>query len=326
MFVWGGMVTKPRRIFTSYCHRDEDFKTELDKHLTPLLLQGRVEAWSDRHIRAGAPLYEAIRDNIRAADIVLMLISADYVSSRSCQEEMSIALERSASKQTLSIPIVIRACDWTGLPIGQLLSANRDGSPINSAPDKDIAWYAVVVAIKQILNDWDLENPQELESNSDQADGISDAVTDEDAIRPADNGRSAGQWVYRKEANEADWDSVKSSIEEAFGSLAERDEDSGITIQTKRWGDKIIVDFRLSRHRNPRRLLIADIGGYVGYPGYQLEVYPRDENLRLPSERVRWMVNASGEYVLKQLEPRVGEEFTATGYAEHLWGAIRAMA
>lgn len=319
-------MVKARRIFTSYCHRDEAFKTELDKHLTPLLLQGRVEGWNDRHIRAGAPLYEAIRDNIRAADIVLMLISADYVSSKACQDEMTIALERSATKQSLAIPIVVRACDWTGLPIGQLLSANRDGLPINSAADGDVAWYEVVMAIKQILNDWDVESAQENEAGDEPGAEVSDAVADERAIQKDDNEKAAEQWVYRKESNEVDWEAAKASLEEAFTSLAERDAALGIALQTKRWGDKIIVDFRLPKHRNPRRLLLADIGGYSGHPGYQILAYPRDYGVRLPSERVRWMVTASGDRVLKQLEPDVGEQFSPKGYAEHLWACIKTLA
>jgi hypothetical protein len=45
-----------KQIFISHSHVDETDKIELDKHLTPLLLQGRVEAWNDRQIRAGASL------------------------------------------------------------------------------------------------------------------------------------------------------------------------------------------------------------------------------------------------------------------------------
>ncbi|MBB3859004.1 hypothetical protein GGQ88_000244 [Novosphingobium hassiacum] len=316
---------KPRKIFTSYAHRDEQLKSELDQHLTPLLLQGRVELWNDRHIRAGAPLYEAIKDNIRSADIILMLISADYVASPACQEEMTIALERGIAKQALAIPILLRACDWTGIPIGQLLAANRDAKPINSAPDRDVAWFDVVCSIKQILNDWDVESAEDSSNSVVQATEMSDAVADERAIRPPNKGQPGELWVYRKESNEKDWEAVKASVEETLCALAESNEDHEITLQTKRWGEKIIVDFRLPRHRNPRRLLIADISGYAGYPGYQLEIYPRDSNLKLPSERVRWLITGTGERVLKRLDPETDGQFTVAGYAAHIWGAIKSL-
>lgn len=315
---------KPRRIFTSYAHPDEPFKTELDKHLTPLLLQGRVELWNDRHIRAGAPLYELIEDNIRSADIILMLISADYVSSNSCQEEMAIALERSGTKQAIAIPIPVRSCDWTGLPIGQLLAGNQDARPINSAPDKDVAWFEVIGSIKDILNDWDIESAPDAAGSAGGSD-VTDAVADEQAIRPGDQGRAAEQWVYRKEENEEPWERLKNDLEEALASSSGRDEASGVTLQTRRWGGKIIVDFRLPRHRNPRRLLIADIGGIAGYPGYQLEIYPRDAGMNLPSERLRWLITADGERVLKPLGAKDDDRFTAAEYAAHLWEAIKAL-
>lgn len=322
----GGQVTnKARQIFTSYSHKDERFKLDLDKHLTPLLLQGRVATWNDRHIRAGTPLYEAIGNNIREADIILMLVSSDYVSSKSCQDEMAVALERSAAKQSLAIPIVIRACDWTGLPIGQLLAANRDGLPINSAPDSDVAWFEVVLAIKQILNDWDIENAQDTDDGASPSSDISDAAADERVISRTSKDKPAEQWVYRKDSNEEEWESLKSTLEQTMISLAERDAECGITIQTRRWAEKTLVDFRLPKHRNPRRLLIADISGFSGYPGYQLEAYPRDNNVKLPFERVRWMINSLGERVLKQLEPKTGEEFSPASYADNLWAAIRAL-
>ncbi|MDZ7283830.1 toll/interleukin-1 receptor domain-containing protein [Sphingomonas sanguinis] len=317
---------RPRKIFTSYSHKDERLKGELDQHLTPLLLQGRVEVWNDRHIRAGAPLYEAINDNIRSADIILMLISADYVSSRSCQEEMAVALERSAAGSALAIPILIRACDWTNLPIGQLLSANTDAMPINSAPDRDVAWYDVIRSIKLILNDWDVESASTTAQPSGGDTEVSDAVSDENAIRPASDGRPAEQWVYRKEAIEEEWQALKVIIEQTLATLAERDVELGISLDIRRWGDKTIVDYRLPKLRNPRRLLIADIGGYTGYPGYQLEVYPRDAGARLPTERVRWMATDTAERLLKRLEPKPDLQFTPAAYAEHLWAAIKALA
>lgn len=317
---------KARKIFTSYSHKDEQLKAELDQHLTPLLLQGKVELWNDRHIRAGAPLYEAIKDNIRSADIILMLISADYVSSKSCQEEMGVALDRSSASEALAIPVLIRACDWTSLPIGQLLAANRDAKPVNSATDRDQAWFEVIIAIKQILSDWDVENAEALTPGEERPADVSDAVADEQAIEPAREGQAAAQWLFRKDANEDEWGAVKDTIEETLGSLAERDKEDGISLETRRWGDKIIVDFRLPKYRNPRRLLISDIGGYTGHPGYQLEIYPRDAKLGLPTERVRWMSDTNGERVLKRLEPAADATFTPAGYAVYLWDAIKALA
>lgn len=47
-------MPSPLQVFISYSHRDEDLREELDIHLANLKRQGKIQAWHDRAIEAGA--------------------------------------------------------------------------------------------------------------------------------------------------------------------------------------------------------------------------------------------------------------------------------
>lgn len=311
------------RIFISYTHVDEGFRVALDKHLSPLLLLGRAEAWHDRRLHAGAKLYEKIQSNIESAHIVLMLISSDYLASKACQAEMSVALKKADEGTAVAIPIVVRACNWTILPIGSLLAANEDGKPINSQLDHDVAWTQVVEKIGELINDWQVQQPSG-DGSSDQA-PLSAAAEDEQSLKQGPKDALAERWVNRRQENDSAWEAAKSELAQALATAAAEDAELNVALNIRSWGDKLIVDFTLPQHRAPRRFLIHDVGGYVGYPGYQLEIYAQDERVKLDFSRVRWLSYSDGVRVLRQTRPP-GKDMTIQAFGQELWRKIAGLA
>jgi len=310
------------KIFISYTHADESFREALDKHLSPLLLLGRAEAWHDRHLRAGTRLYEKIQGNIEAAHIVLMLISADYLASQACQGEMTVALRRSEGGTAVAIPIIVRACNWTILPIGTLLAANKDGVPINSQPDADVAWTQVAKKIGEIVNEWEIQRPADVAKDDLP---VSTASEDEQSLKLAAKGSPSERWVNRREDNDAAWEELKDELIGAIVTASAADAAANVSLDVRTWGEKIIVDFTLPQHRNPRRVLIRDISGYVGYPGYQLETLPTGDRVEISYSRLRWLSGSDGTRLLRQTMPK-GGDLSVQEYAAGLWAQIAAMA
>lgn len=310
------------RIFISYCHVDERFREALDRHLSPLLLLGRVETWHDRHIQAGSRLYETIQGNIETAHIVLMLVSADYLHSKSCQSEMSIALKNSDEGTAVAIPIVVRACNWTILPIGTLLAANEDGKPINSQADPDVAWTQVAKKIGEIINDWEVQ--RSTEQVADEGAPASAAGEDQQALQRTASGE---RWINRREDNDTAWAEVIDGVIDSLASAARADNGkSNVGLNIRTWGEKIIVDFTLPQRTTARRLLIRDIGGYVNHPGYQLEIYSADDSIKY--SRVRWLLREDGARVLRPTMPSAGPEadMSVQEFAQSLWSKIASQA
>ncbi len=139
-------------IFFSYTHKDEDLRDMLQTHLMGLKRQGLIETWHDRRIGAGDEFENAIDQNLNDADIILLLVSADFIASRYCYDiEMARAMERHDANEARVIPVILRPCDWQDLPFGKLMATPRDGRAIKSWPDIDEAFLDVVKQIKAAL-------------------------------------------------------------------------------------------------------------------------------------------------------------------------------
>lgn len=139
-------------LFFSYSHRDEGLRDQLEIHLAMLKRQGFIETWHDRRIIAGEPLDQSISVNLERADIVLLLVSPDFLASDYCYDrEMTRALERHNTGSCTVIPVILRPCDWHDAPFGGLMATPKDGRPITQWPDIDAAFLDVTTAIKAAL-------------------------------------------------------------------------------------------------------------------------------------------------------------------------------
>ena len=107
----------PHPLFFSYSHVDESHRDQLEVHLSALKHQGLIEAFHDRRIVAGSDLGQSIDANLNAADVILLLVSADFIASQYCYDrEMIRAMERHDKGEAKVIPVILRPCDWHGLP------------------------------------------------------------------------------------------------------------------------------------------------------------------------------------------------------------------
>lgn len=139
------------KIFISYSHVDDNYRNELQKHLTSLQHQSIVETWHDRRIISGEEWAEKINNELRTADIILLLVSSDFISSSYCYDlEMTEALARHNRKEAVVIPIILRPCHWTGLPFGKLQAATKEGKPVEKYPSLDDAFLEITKNIETV--------------------------------------------------------------------------------------------------------------------------------------------------------------------------------
>ena len=106
--------------------------------------------WSDRQITAGTEWATAIDKNLERADVILLLVSADFLASDYCYSvEMKRALTRHNDNTACVVPIIVRAVDWTGSNIGKLQAVPKDGRPVTSWSNQDEAWTNVAKEIRR---------------------------------------------------------------------------------------------------------------------------------------------------------------------------------
>lgn len=139
-------------VFFSYAHADEALRDRLDRNLTMLKRQGIIDVWHDRRLVPGEAIDTAIATELERADLILLLVSTDFLASDYCYErEMRRALERHAAGEAQVLPVILRPCDWHEAPFGHLLATPTDGKPITKFPDLDDAFLEVTKAIRAAL-------------------------------------------------------------------------------------------------------------------------------------------------------------------------------
>lgn len=140
------------KLFISYAHKDEKLLDELEKHLGPLVRQGLIETWHDRNISPGEDWRKAISAHLEEADIILLLLSSDFLASDyGYSVEMRRALDRHANREAQVIPIVLRDVNWSETPLARLQALPEDGSAVTAWPNRDSAWRNVSVGIQKAV-------------------------------------------------------------------------------------------------------------------------------------------------------------------------------
>jgi len=155
------------KVFVSYSHKDEDLRDALEKHLSLLKNEGLISVWHDHKIGAGTDFAASIDANLTDAQIILLLVSSDFLASSYCWGvELKLAMRLHESRSAIVIPVILRACDWHSAPFGKLLAAPKDGKPIRSWDDVDEALYDVAVRIRTSARVLKLEQPSQIEGLS----------------------------------------------------------------------------------------------------------------------------------------------------------------
>lgn len=140
------------KLFISYSHRDEALKDELISHLAPLKRQGLISIWHDRRLTPGDHLDDGISQNLEGADVVVMLISSDFVQSEYCfGREMERALQRHETGEARAISIIVRPCHFHGLSFSKFVLLPTDAKAVTEWPNRDSAWVNVVSGIRAVI-------------------------------------------------------------------------------------------------------------------------------------------------------------------------------
>ncbi len=144
----------PVKIFFCYAHEDELLLNKLKAHLRPMQREGLIDLWHDRDISAGTEWEREINEHLNTAQIILLLVSPDFMNSDYCYSiEMKRAMERHEHKEARVIPIILRHIRWQGAPFGKLQPLPTGGIPIVD-PDwhnLDRAFFNVAEGISKVV-------------------------------------------------------------------------------------------------------------------------------------------------------------------------------
>ena len=131
-------------VFISYSKQDQQLRDGLLAHLRPLERKGII-TWHDRQILPGTRWDEQIKARLNAADIILLLISADFLATDYCTEvEIPEALRRHKVGEATVMPVILRSCAWDLTPLADIQAYPEKATPIVSWTHIDDAYTDVV--------------------------------------------------------------------------------------------------------------------------------------------------------------------------------------
>lgn len=147
------MTESVRKVFIwcSEDQRDLDLLRRLRDHLNPLVLSQRIAVWDSSAIPPGENRDSVIDENLRAADIILLLTSSSFVACDHCCRITEHAMERIDTARVISV----RLRPVTLTSELQRLQSLPDGEVVVAWPCPDDAFVNVVQGIESVISDMD---------------------------------------------------------------------------------------------------------------------------------------------------------------------------
>jgi tetratricopeptide (TPR) repeat protein len=138
-------------VFISYSHKDEAWKDQLVRQLEVLELEGAFEVWEDRKIAAGDAWRGEIETVMKRARAAVLLISADFLTSKFIRgTEVPILLQRRAKDGLRIIPLIVRPCAWQAVDwLAEIECRPKDGRALSKGRkakvEEDLAELALEI-------------------------------------------------------------------------------------------------------------------------------------------------------------------------------------
>ena len=140
-------------MYYCYAEQDEKLRDQLTAHLSSLRRERKLTIWLDVLLLAGADWKLEVEKQLKQADIILLLISSDFMASDYCYNlQLSAALNHYEAGKVDIIPILLRPVLWEGTPIKKLpLILPTSKLAVTLWPNRDEAFKNIAIAIRDVI-------------------------------------------------------------------------------------------------------------------------------------------------------------------------------
>lgn len=158
------------RVVVSYAREDELHRKTFRKHVADVERSG-VEFFDDQDIPVGVPWEPALFGSLERADIIVLLITANYVASNFCMEkELRRAMQRWEAGECRLFPVNVAPFDLTRDSPLRALQWIPSGKPItgygNAAARE---WRRVTQELRKLVEGMDSATSQSSAATSHKA-------------------------------------------------------------------------------------------------------------------------------------------------------------
>ena len=129
---------------------DETICQAIDKHLSTIRFNSPlpIEIFGDYKVPPGADVNQ-YRQKLFGADIVLALISVDFLNKDECYERGQKVIVNYNEHRTILLSILARNCMWKATPYAQVPILPRNGQPLNNKQ----FWNSEDDALTEVVKD-----------------------------------------------------------------------------------------------------------------------------------------------------------------------------
>lgn len=139
----------PTHVVLSFHQRDRRRAEALDRHLSLLSKQGLITLAGRHRVEPGLPTDAALTQALARAQIVLVLLSVEYLN-----EDIDLAdpLRRHHDGAACVVPVLVRHCNphQSAHPYATLPALPRSGRPISAYSDPEAAYAEVARAVEHL--------------------------------------------------------------------------------------------------------------------------------------------------------------------------------
>ena len=135
--------------FICYSHADEAWLRRIEVHLKPLQREYALDIWTDQKIEVGEKWKEIIIKKIEKSNILIILISSDFLASDFMTNvELPKILENAQANGARIFPICVGHSRFTKSSLSEFQAANDPNSPLDSLSKSEADKLLVEVAAK----------------------------------------------------------------------------------------------------------------------------------------------------------------------------------
>ena len=168
---------EPVRLFCGCSQRDYALREELFIHLASLKQQNVIDGWHDGLIGPGEDWKGEIERHLDRAQLIVLLISPDFISSDACSEMMRRAMARHHATTAHVIPVIVRPVDPVGAPFSQLKSLPSNDKPVKLWRNADEAWQDVARGIRHAVEAFRKKSALPMMQIKNDLDGVTAVVS-----------------------------------------------------------------------------------------------------------------------------------------------------
>ncbi len=136
-------------IFIAAALADQAERQAFTKHLLPI---AKAKGWDVyQQVVAGDETAKTLTKQSHEADLVIALLSVDFIESSFCSEIAKIAVERHQSGKNVTAAVLLRHCPWQYSEFSKVTVLPFDHVTIAESKEGNDTWYSKVMSGIQVL-------------------------------------------------------------------------------------------------------------------------------------------------------------------------------